>query len=142
MKLVDIRTVISASPAALLEELLNHEHLSRFFNARFRLLEPAEPSEPEGGKGALRQVSTRGNKFRERIVSASHQGIVYCIEGPGPLVGHQGHIQFTPRPEGTEIHYCINGESANWIPTRIVGWVISKDIKAAMKNLRRYYHAD
>lgn len=126
---------MKADIADLLPTLLEHEQLSRFFNASFDIIKPQNPQEIIGGKGCQREVSTRGNCFVEEIVKADLSGIQYKIVGQGPLKNHHGDISFEVVDGGTLIHYSITGDVVGWVPEFLFAWVLKYDISNALNKL-------
>lgn len=140
--LMDIHVTqkIKATPEQLLCVLLDHEQLNRFFNAAFVVTRVSNEGEPAGGRGCLRQVTTRGNTFIEEIIAADLSGIQYRIVGDKPLKNHKGHIQLITANDETEIRYHIYAERSGWIPNFIIQKVLQDDISRAMKSLAAFFH--
>jgi hypothetical protein len=136
---IDVKLVINATPLQIRDVMLEHEQLSRFFNAEFMLIKNQDDGEVKGGKGAIRQISMMGVKFEEEIVSADINHISYQIIGNKPVSGHRGYIQFskvnnTTTPK-TEVNYKIRCKAPWWIPSFILSFFIKKDVKQALSKL-------
>ncbi len=137
---IHLTRLINAEIALLLPTLLEHEHLSRFFNATFEIKRHEHGGEILGGKGCLRQVETRGSRFVEEITKADLSGIQYQIVGEGPLKNHQGDIHFTVVDGGTRVDYYIQGEVVGWVPDFLFTFVVKRDIAKALDNLVRHFN--
>jgi hypothetical protein len=144
---ISVKQNIAAKPSQLRDILLEHEHLCRFFNARFSLIKAQNEAEISGGTGSVRQVSMLGGKFQERIISADDKQISYQIIGNKPVAQHRGDIYFhsnnnSPGPSTasiTEITYNISCKEPWWVPEFILGYLIKKDIKQALKKLASHF---
>lgn len=132
---------VALDATELLLLLTDHEQLSRFFNAKFSVLEPAKNENIPGGAGCLREVSTRGSTFVEEIIKADTQSIEYRIVGDKPLKNHLGIIKFIPAEGGVNVDYTISGEVPGWLPTFIVQHVIKSDISNALTKLANFANA-
>jgi hypothetical protein len=147
---ISVKQTIAAKPSQVRDILLEHEHLSRFFNANFLLIKTQNETEVRGGKGSIRQVSMLGGKFQERIISADNRQISYQIIGNKPVSQHRGDIYFhtnnnSPEPSTapiTEITYNIICKAPGWIPEIIVGFFIKKDITQALKKLASHFKSE
>lgn len=134
-----IQKLVSADIASLLPTLLDHERLSRFFNATFKVIKHQNQQEVIGGKGCQREVSTRGECFVEEIVKADLSGIQYEIVGKGPLDNHLGDISFEVVDGGTIIHYNIKGDVVGWVPEFLFAMVLKHDIAGALNKLAKHF---
>jgi hypothetical protein len=136
---INLKQSIAATPSQVKDILLDHDQLNRFFDANFVLIETQNEGEIKGGKGAVRQVSMLGVKFKERIISADNQHISYQIIGDKPVADHRGDILFstdiTTATPMTEVTYKISCKAPWWIPSFILGFFINKDIAQALKKL-------
>ena len=131
---------IATTPERVIFELLQHETLDRFFNAKFRLVQDAEPGERTGGKGAIREVRMGGQTFQEQIVSADDKQIVYKIIGKGPVSEHQGEIRVNALDDKSSVvDYQIVCKGPKFVPNILVKWVIEKDIRQAINKFARYF---
>ena len=141
---IDLTQKIAATPSQISEVLLEHEQLNRFFNADFQLINIQNEGEITGGKGAVRQVSMLGVKFKERIISADNQHISYQIMGNKPVAEHRGDIYFyednaeTPM---TEVNYKISCKAPWWLSSFVLGFFIKKDIAQALNKLANNFKA-
>ncbi len=79
----------------IVEVLLNHAQLGRFFNAKISQLTPENVGELKGGRGAIRFINIGKISFKEQIVSATYEHICYQIIGNKPVANHQGNIYLT-----------------------------------------------
>jgi hypothetical protein len=146
MILISVKQNIAARPSQVRDTLLEHEHLCRFFNARFLLIKAQNESEISGGTGSIRQVSMLGGKFQEQIISADDKQISYQIIGNKPVSQHRGDIYFHTNnsPESstapmTEITYNISCKGPWWVLDYILGYLIKKDITQALKKLASHF---
>ena len=141
---IDLTQKVAATPSQISEVLLEHEQLNRFFNADFQLINNQNEGEITGGKGAVRQVSMLGVKFKERIISADNQHISYQIMGNKPVAEHRGDIYFyednaeTPM---TEVNYKISCKAPWWLSSFVLGFFIKKDIAQALNKLANNFKA-
>ncbi len=126
-----IKQLIQAEPKAVLDILLDHENLDRFLNAKFKVIKFQNDGEFDGGVGCVRQVTMGGNQFNEEIIKASLDHICYRIVGKGPVTDHQGDIRLIPKENNkfTVIKYCIRCNGPIWLPSFLLKWFISSDIK-------------
>ena len=136
---INLKQKIAATPAQVRDVLLEHDQLNRFFDADFKLISKQNEREIAGGKGAIRQVSMLGVKFKEQIISADNQHISYKIMGNTPVAEHRGDIYFyegnnTVTPM-TEVNYKISCKSPWWLSSFVLGFFIKKDIAQALKKL-------
>ncbi|MEI8705751.1 SRPBCC family protein [Pseudoalteromonas sp. B62] len=143
MILINLKQNLAAPPTEIINVLLDHERLNRFFNAQFLLLKPQNCGQISGGKGAVRQVRTSGYTFTEQVISASDNHICYQIVGNKPVAAHQGDIYLTVIEKqafiSTELTYSIQCISPWWMPSFILKFFIKKDIKNALTKLERYF---
>ncbi|WP_281560555.1 SRPBCC family protein [Thalassomonas sp. RHCl1] len=130
---------IVTTPAQLLEILLDHPRLGRFFKAGFAVVQPEDKGQISGGKGCVRQVTIGRQQFLEEIISASLSGIRYQIIGPGPVSQHRGDIAFVDQGGSTLVEYRICCNGPKWIPDFIVKHVIARDIKFALRQLATFF---
>jgi hypothetical protein len=131
---------ITSSKHKISETLLDHENLSRFFNAKFKLITKEGKGEIVGGKGAVRQVFIGRHSFNEQIICANDGHICYQIVGKGPVTKHQGDIYLiTVNPSKTKILYEIQCQGPHFIPSFIVKYMIEKDIRKALVKLASYF---
>lgn len=137
---IHVQQKVDASPQQLLNELLDHVNLSRFFNMNFALVRQQNAGEVIGGTGAMRQVTMLGSRFVEEILFADETGIHYRIVGERPLKRHSGEISFTElAPLKTLIDYRISGVGPWFLPDALLQWIIARDIKRAMTKLAEIY---
>lgn len=139
MVVIDLVKEVSTNPQTLLETLLEHEQLSRFFNATFIVERESDEGEIAGGKGCRRQVTTLGQTFSEEILKADLSGITYRIVGSKPLKHHLGRIVFETHGDKTLISYHIKGIAPNHLPNFLVKFFIKRDINCALKKLATYF---
>ncbi|MCH2056431.1 MAG: SRPBCC family protein [Thalassotalea sp.] len=139
MLVIDLAKEVSTNPQTLLETLLEHEQLSRFFNASFTVERQSDEGEIAGGKGCRRQVTTMGQTFSEEILKADLSGITYRIVGSKPIKHHLGRIVFETTGDTTLISYHIKGIAPNHLPTFLVKFLIQRDIKSALKKLAFHF---
>ena len=146
---VFLQQEIQATPEQLLVVLLDHLKLGRFFRAKFVLINGQDSNEISGGKGSIRQVSIGKHQFLEEIIAASKRGISYRIVGAGPVFDHRGDIMFTStstkpnvstKGQSKLVQYRIKCNGPKWTPDFIVKYVISRDIKQALKQLAIFFN--
>jgi len=130
---------ILTTPEQLLNVLLDHLQLERFFKARFALVKPEDEGQISGGKGCIRQVTIGREKFLEEIIAASVSGICYQIIGPGPVSDHRGEIAFKQQAGSTLVEYKIGCNGPKWLPDFLVKYVIERDIKFALRQLAKFF---
>lgn len=130
---------VLTSQEQLLEILLDHPRLGRFFKAGFVVVKGEDEGQVSGGKGCIREVTIGRQKFLEEIISASLSGICYQITGPGPVSQHQGDITFSELDGSTLVEYRIRCNGPRWLPDVIVKYVIERDIKFALRQLARFF---
>jgi len=130
---------VLASQQKLLEVMADHVGLTRFFKAKFSIVQEANAGEIKGGKGCIRRVSSGKNQFNEKIVSASTNGISYRITGLGPVTDHQGDIVFKNADHLTIIQYHIKFNGPKWVPDFLVKYIVTKDIKTGLIKLADYF---
>ncbi|TWX53708.1 SRPBCC family protein [Colwellia hornerae] len=144
---ITLKQNINATRQQICETLLEHQQLSRFFDATFSLIQPQNKTELKGGKGAIRQVKISGITFSERIISADHHHISYQIIGNKPVAEHRGNIHFNENdlakdsniPASTEVTYHISCKAPWWLPSLILAFFIKKDLGQALKKLASHF---
>lgn len=139
MNLVEEWVTLTAPTDEVMAVLLDHAGLSRFFSAKFDEVVAANPGQVQGGEGAIRRVTTLGQQFDEQIVLAEPLRLHYRIIGEGPLRKHRGQIELTAHAQGTQLYYRIDGESANWVPTAAIAFVLRREIRQTLEKLRRHF---
>ncbi|QIZ77062.1 SRPBCC family protein [Ferrimonas lipolytica] len=144
MELVNIKVWVNGSAAKIMPVLLDHQNLSRFFSARFAVLQSAAAGQPSGGVGTIRAVTSMGKTFNEQVIGLTETKLTYRIVGAAPLKNHLGVIRLLPTANKlvTELHYVISGTSSNWVPTALIGWLLRGDISKAMAKLKDHFDAD
>lgn len=139
-----VKQSIPASPEALLQVLLKHENLDRFFNARFSIVHDQDNNEIDGGKGCIREVTTAGLTFQEQILKADDDAIEYRIIGNFVLKNHFGKIVFCPNNNSsaiiTDVEYSIVFQTPWYLPNNLIKHVIERDITKAMDKLKGYFN--
>ena len=98
---------IAATPKELRDTLLDHQNLSDFFNASFKVLKAENDNEISGGKGCVREVTILGVRFKEEIVRADTNGIEYRVVDDFPVKAHRGVIAFTQIPAELNIEWLM-----------------------------------
>jgi hypothetical protein len=139
MLVVEYQRQISCSADTLLNTLLDHRNLERFFNAKFKVLKPANKGEVTGGKGCIRQVSILGISFEEQITQADHTGIYYRVLNDFPVHQHRGEIRFHKTDEHTQVAYRIQCQSPWYIPKFVLKAILQKDIQQCLNRLGDMY---
>jgi len=120
--------------------LLEHETLTRFFDATFRVVHPSSDSTNANGAGVVREICMRGETFCEQIVTAKDGYIEYQILGNKPLKKHKGMIDIKANQQGCLVNYVIECESLWWQPSFIVKRIISHDINVGLTKLAEYFN--
>jgi len=147
---IKVEQQIPAAVEKVIYILLEHQHLDRFFNAKFSIVKRENDGELTGGKGAVRQVSIGKIVFKEQIISAEDNHICYRIIGKGPVSEHQGDIYLTTvdgektadspfRKAATQLNYIIEFTGPKWCPNGILKFFIERDIQKAMKKLAEHF---
>lgn len=139
MLVVEYQKQIACSADTLLNALLDHSNLDRFFNAQFKVLKPANKDEMTGGKGCIRQVSILGVSFEEQITQADHTGICYQVLNDFPVRQHRGEIRFHKTDEHTQVSYRIQCQSPWYIPKFVLKAILQKDIEQCLNRLGDMY---
>ncbi|WP_249297152.1 SRPBCC family protein [Pseudoalteromonas phenolica] len=139
MLVVEYQKRITCSTDTLLNTLLDHSNLDRFFNAKFKVLKPANKDEITGGKGCIRQVSILGVCFEEQIIQADQTGICYQVLNDFPVRQHRGEIHFQKTGEHTQISYRIQCQSPWYIPKFVLKAILQKDIQQCLNRLGDMY---
>lgn len=134
-----VQQEVLTTPQELLEVMLDHVNLTRFFKAKFAVIQSANPSEVSGGKGCVRQVTSGKSQFLEEITAASDKGISYRIVGEGPVTDHCGDIFFQNNGPSTLIQYNIKFNGPKWVPDFIVKYIVTRDMKLGLSNLANFY---
>ena len=98
---------IAATPKELCDTLLDHQNLSDFFNASFKVLKAENDNEISGGKGCVREVTILSVRFKEEIIHADTNGIEYRVVDDFPVKAHRGVIAFTQQENSTNVSYRI-----------------------------------
>ena len=136
---ISLTQPIEASAQDVFDTLLAHEQLSRFFDATFRVKQPATDKNNVNGAGLIREVTMRGECFNEEIVAAQDGYIHYRIVGDKPVKNHYGSIQITHTMTGCIVHYLITCHALWWQPHCIVKHVITNDIRQGLTKLAEYF---
>ncbi|RZQ51695.1 SRPBCC family protein [Pseudoalteromonas phenolica] len=136
---VEYQKLIACSTDTLLNALLDHSNLDRFFNAKFKELKPANKDEITGGKGCIRQVSILGISFEEQITQADQTGIYYKVLNDFPVRQHRGEIHFQKTGEHTQVSYRIQCQSPWYIPKFALKAILQKDIQQCLNRLGDMY---
>tara|TARA_B110000908_G_C9892476_1_gene287417 strand:- start:7 stop:438 length:432 start_codon:yes stop_codon:yes gene_type:complete len=139
---IKVKQQLLAPVKQVMQTLLAHQQLDRFFNAKFQLMKTENEGEIVGGKGAVRQVTMGKIVFKEQIISANDNHICYRIIGKGPVFDHQGDIYLTPDDldnKTTQLDYVIQFNGPKWLPDFILLFLVERDIQKAMKKLAVYF---
>ncbi|TLX47463.1 SRPBCC family protein [Pseudoalteromonas phenolica] len=139
MLVVEYQKQIACSADTLLNALLDHSNLDRFFNAKFKVLKPADKDEITGGKGCIRQVSILYVNFEEQITKADQTGICYQVLNDFPVRQHRGKIHFHKIGEHTQVSYRIQCQSPWYIPKFALKAILQKDIEQCLNRLGDIY---
>lgn len=132
----------TVSPPCFIQALLlDHVQLGRFFNARFKLVKQQNPGEIEGGKGAIREVTLFGYSFKEAIITATNNHIHYQIIGNKPVKNHSAHIWLKPTEQGCKIKYHIQFTCPWFLPSRLLTFLLTRDIKRALLRIAEVTYA-
>jgi len=134
-----VQQEMSSTPQELLAVMLDHVNLSRFFNAEFSVIKAENTAEAFGGKGCIRQVSSGKQIFKEEITAASDNGFSYQIIGSGPVTEHRGNVVFIHKGPTTEVQYNIEFNGPKWIPDFLVKFIVTRDMKQALKKLANFF---
>ena len=132
---VHYQKVINATPQALRDTLLDHQNLSDFFNASFKVLRAANNSEVSGGVGCVREVNILGVSFKEEIVKADTDGIEYRVVDDFPVKDHRGVIRFSVQGSLTKVSYRISCCAPWYIPNWLLTRLLQHDIEQCLNKL-------
>ena len=126
---------IAATPKELRDTLLDHQNLSDFFNASFKVLKAENDNEISGGKGCVREVTILGVRFKEEIVRADANGIEYRVVDDFPVKAHRGAIAFTSQENVTKVSYRITCRAPWYIPSWLLSRLLQNDIEQCLDKL-------
>ena len=126
---------IAATPKELRDTLLDHQNLSDFFNASFKVMKSENDNEVSGGKGCVREVTILGVRFKEEIVRADTNGIEYRVVDDFPVRAHRGVIAFTPQENATKVSYRITCRAPWYIPSWLLSRLLQNDIEQCLDKL-------
>lgn len=126
---------IAATSIQLRDTLLNHQHLSDFFNASFSVLKKENSGEITGGKGCVREVTILGVRFKEEIVHADLTRIEYRVVNNFPVKQHKGLIEFTPHQNTTTVSYRITCAAPWYLPSWLLQRLLQNDIEQCLNKL-------
>jgi hypothetical protein len=141
---IDFTQIIKATPEQVLDILVDHNNLSRFFNAKISMITEQNSGEIVGGKGAVRLIKIGPISFKEQVLIANTERFSYKIVGKGPVSEHQGDIYLKESSSEnsklvTHLHYVITCKAPFFLPDGLAKYFIEKDIKLAMKNIATYF---
>ena len=126
---------IAATPKELRDTLLDHQNLSDFFNASFKVLKSENDNEVSGGKGCVREVTILGVRFKEEIVRADTNGIEYRVVDDFPVKAHRGVIAFMLQENATKVSYRITCRAPWYIPSWLLSRLLQNDIEQCLDKL-------
>lgn len=126
---------INAKPQVLRDTLLNHQSLSDFFNATFKVLKVENDGEVSGGVGCVREVNILGVRFKEEIVHADTNGIEYRVVDDFPVKAHRGVIAFTRQENATNVSYRITCRAPWYMPSWLLTRLLQNDIEQCLNKL-------
>jgi len=126
---------IAATPKELRDTLLDHQNLSDFFNASFKVLKAENDNEISGGKGCVREVSILSVRFKEEIIHADTNGIEYRVVDDFPVKAHRGVIAFTQQENSTNVSYRITCRAPWYIPSWLLSRLLQNDIEQCLDTL-------
>jgi hypothetical protein len=126
---------IAATPKELRDTLLDHQNLSDFFNASFKVLKAENDNEISGGKGCVREVSILSVRFKEEIIHADTNGIEYRVVDDFPVKAHRGVIAFTQQENSTNVSYRITCRAPWYIPNWLLTRLLQNDIEQCLDKL-------
>lgn len=132
---VHYQRVINATPQVLRDTLLNHQSLSDFFNATFKVLKVENDGEVSGGVGCVREVCILGIRFKEEIVKADTDGIEYRVVDDFPVKDHRGVIRFFAQGSLTKVSYRISCCAPWYIPNGLLTRLLQKDVEQCLSKL-------
>ena len=137
---VNVQQQIQASPQQVLGELLDHVNLSRFFDAKFRLVRAQQKEAIAGGTGCQRLVTMLGTSFVEEILAADENGVCYQIVGDWPVKNHRGYIGLSAAENGaTLVGYQIVCQAPWFMPSTLLQYLLTKGVAKAMHKLAALY---
>mgnify|MGYP000253332752 CR=1 FL=1 len=126
---------IATTPKELCDTLLDHQNLSDFFNASFKVLKAENDNEISGGKGCVREVTILSVRFKEEIIHADTNGIEYRVVDDFPVKAHRGVIAFTQQENSTNVSYRITCRAPWYIPNWLLTRLLQNDIEQCLDKL-------
>ena len=126
---------ITATPQVLHDALLDHQNLSDFFNASFKVLRAENHGEVSGGKGCVREVTILGVRFKEEIIQADANGIEYRVVDDFPVKAHWGVIRFSAQGCQTKVSYRITCRAPWYMPNWLLTRLLQNDIEQCLDKL-------
>ncbi|WP_125721825.1 SRPBCC family protein [Pseudoalteromonas rubra] len=132
---------VAAAPHLVLETLLDHPRLNRFFNAQFKVVQSAVHPEIRGGSGCIREVRMLGIRFYEQILHADQSAIRYQIVGDFPVKQHHGEIRLRHNTDkqSTRVDYHVRFAAPAYVPGFVLRRLITRDINLALTRLEALY---
>lgn len=131
---------VNASTDSVFELFLDHEHLTRFFTAKIRIVKLGNGS-LSNGIGCHRRVSLFGFSFTEQIENITANTINYRVINSKIIQNHRGVIGIERTKMGTDINYLINFQLPWWLPNRLIAKAIRQDLHRALNNIEVYFNA-
>lgn len=140
--MIKIRTsaFIPMSSEKLKSLLLDHANLHRFFNASFSLVRESETA-IVGGVGAIREVDIGISKFKEEVIEVTDTKIAYKVIGKALVKNHLGEITFEDSESGCNLQYCIECQSASFVPEFVLKPLLQREVIAMVQRLKDYANA-
>ena len=132
---VHYQRIINATPQVLRDTLLDHQSLSDFFNASFKVLRVENDGEVSGGVGSVREVNILGVRFKEEIVKADTDGIEYRVVDDFPVKDHRGVIRFFAQDSLTKVSYRIRCCTPWYIPNWLLTRLLQNDVEQCLNKL-------
>ncbi|GEA12255.1 hypothetical protein KUL49_26300 [Alteromonas sp. KUL49] len=136
---IHVKQAMKATTLQVRDELLNHEGLERFFNARFQVKSTTNQSEVVGGEGTKRTVKIGPISFDEVITVVNDDTICYAVVGDAPVKNHLGTIKLYNSGSYCEVDYTITCQSNTLLPGFILSWFIKRDVTSALFKLATYF---
>ena len=147
---ISLKQTHDERPSQVIDTLLEHKHLNRFFHATFSLLKTQDEADVSVGNGSISLVNMLGSQFQKQIITAEKYYVSYQIMGRKPVSHHSGDIYFytdnhIPKlltPPITEVSCNISRKAPWWTPDFVVIFFVKKYIFQALRKLAIYFKGD
>jgi hypothetical protein len=69
---ISLKQTHDERPSQVIDTMLEHKHLNRFFHATFSLLKTQDEADVSVGNGSISLVSMLGSQFQKQIITAEN----------------------------------------------------------------------